>query len=109
MQTLELLYVGGGLLLALISIPLVQRRIPPNLFYGFRIPRTLNDPRMWYNANAYSGKRLFVVGIVIAIAALFFAQAPNLTLDSYALACSAVIFAGLGIAIWQSWRYASKT
>lgn len=109
MQTFELVLVGGGLLFVLLAIPLVQRRIPPNLFYGLAIPRTLNNPRVWYDTNAYSGKWLLVVVGVIAIAAVVFAQAPNLTVDSYLRACAAVIIASFGIAFWQTWRYASKT
>jgi hypothetical protein len=38
------LYVAGGALLTAISVPLIQKRIPPNPWYGFRVPQTLNDP-----------------------------------------------------------------
>ncbi len=37
-------YVGCGVLFIAIAIPLVQRRIPPNQWYGFRVERTVRFP-----------------------------------------------------------------
>ncbi len=53
---LMLLFVGSGLLLVGISIPLIQRRVKPNYWYGFRTRRTLSDPQIWYDVNAYAGQ-----------------------------------------------------
>jgi uncharacterized membrane protein len=54
-----------GLLLAGIAIPFVKRKIPPNALAGFRTPRTMSDPAVWYDANAIMGKDLLGCGIVI--------------------------------------------
>lgn len=47
-----------------ISIPLVLRKVPPNVIYGVRTRKTLSDPRIWYEANYRGGMALIVAGIV---------------------------------------------
>lgn len=49
-----------------ISIPLILRKIPPNVLYGFRTRKTLSDPGIWYEANALGGKNL-VAGSVVTL------------------------------------------
>lgn len=53
-------------LMALLSLPLILRWVPPNLFYGFRTPRTLSNPDIWYPANAFSGQLLLAAAVVVA-------------------------------------------
>lgn len=43
----------------IISIPLILRKVPRNIVYGFRIRATLEDDFVWYAANAYFGKLFF--------------------------------------------------
>ena len=47
-----------------ISVPLILRKVPPNLLYGFRTRKTMSDPRIWYAANALGGKNLVVASMV---------------------------------------------
>ena len=54
------------LLLVALAIPLILDMIPRNGFYGFRTPRTLASDDVWYPANRYAGKALFVAGLVWA-------------------------------------------
>jgi uncharacterized membrane protein len=65
-----LLFAFVGLLFAGLSIPLIQRRMPPNHFYGFRTKKTLSDAKIWYEANHISGHDLFVAGVLITITSL---------------------------------------
>jgi uncharacterized membrane protein len=53
-----------------LSIPLIQKRIPPNRYYGFRTAKTLSDPTIWYEVNRISGNDLFVAGMLITISSL---------------------------------------
>lgn len=59
-----------GLLFIGISIPLMQGRVPPNRFYGFRTRKTLSDPKIWYEVNRISGNDLFLGGAVITISSI---------------------------------------
>ncbi len=43
-----------------VSIPLVLNAIPPNRWYGFRTPKTLSSPDIWYPANRRAGWYLIV-------------------------------------------------
>jgi uncharacterized membrane protein len=54
-----------GPLLVLLSLPLMFRWVPPNRFYGLRIPATRRNRSVWYDANALSGRHMFVLGVVL--------------------------------------------
>lgn len=53
MTLLWMLFLGGGTVLIGLSLPLIQGRVGPNPWYGFRARRTLEDPRVWSPANSY--------------------------------------------------------
>ena len=48
------------------SIPMILGKVPPNWIYGFRTPRTLSSPEVWYPANRVAGC-LMVVAAVVSI------------------------------------------
>lgn len=54
-----------GILLIVLSIPLVFRWVPRNHVYGFRIPATLRDEAIWYDANARSGRHFLILGALL--------------------------------------------
>ncbi len=62
----------GGLVLFLVlgaalagsGVPLALRKVKPNMLYGFRTRATLEDPDLWYEANAYAGRLLIVSGLL---------------------------------------------
>ncbi len=101
---LAMFLVVGGIFIGL-SIPLIKGNVPPNRWYGFRVPRTLNDPQVWYPANAYAGWRLLWVGIltlIVAIAAYFI---PNLEMVVYTFIVAGVVVMGVAITLVQSFSY----
>ncbi len=100
-----LTYSGSGLLMAVISIPMIQRLVPPNPFYGFRVRKAFSSPEIWYEINAYSGKRLLVVGLVSALLAALLYMVPGLGLDIYALTLAVVVAIGLIVVLVQSFGY----
>ena len=61
-----------GVLIAA-TVPLALRLVPPNGWYGFRLPGALIDVQSWYEVNALGGK-LFIAALVIcaAVNALIF-------------------------------------
>jgi hypothetical protein len=72
MTTLILLvtYVLIGCLFIATAVPLVQGRVKPNPWYGFRVRKTLENLEIWYAVNAYFGRRFAVAGLLIAAAAI---------------------------------------
>jgi SdpI/YfhL protein family len=108
MLLLMLMYTISGCLLAALSIPLILGKIGPNSWYGFRVKKTLNDPAIWYPANAYAAKRLFVVGLAGCLSAFMLYFVPNIGIDTYALACGAVTGGGLIVTVIQSFLYLQR-
>lgn len=60
-------------LVAIVSIPLLMRLIPPNPIYGVRTRRTLADPAVWFEVNAFGGLAFLVAAAVTAILLMAFA------------------------------------
>lgn len=64
------------IIFAIIAVPLILRKVPRNVVYGFRTRATLDNDFVWYEANAYFGK-LFLIGSLLSailIAFLYFAD-----------------------------------
>lgn len=95
-----------GLLEMLISIPLIQGRVPRNSWYGFRTPKTLASDEVWYPANAYAGKMLFAAGLVLLIVSvIMFVFRERLEDNSVAMIGLAATLVPIGVAVWLSFRY----
>ena len=70
MGFVTLIYGGMGLLITVVALPMMYDKIPPNNFYGFRTPRTLSDPNVWYPANRVAGRNLAIAGVIVVTTAL---------------------------------------
>lgn len=51
------------LVLVALAIPLILGKAPPNHLYGFRTPKTLSSPAIWYSANRRAGINLLLAGL----------------------------------------------
>src|SRR5262249_46850972 len=66
----SLLFILVGLMFVGLSIPLIQKKVPPNKYYGFRTRKTLSNPEIWYEVNRVSGNDLLVAGTLISMSSL---------------------------------------
>jgi hypothetical protein len=105
MRLLLVIFVGSGLVLIGIAIPLIERRIKPNPWYGFRVRATLENPEVWYDVNAYAGRRLLVSGFITALAALLLFLIPGIDPDTYALGSTGISVVAISISLAQSFQY----
>jgi hypothetical protein len=105
MVVLLLLFLSSGALLAVLSIPLIKGKISPNGLYGFRVRKTLENPGIWYPVNAYSGKWLLVLGLVLVIAAGGLFLIPDISIDIYSYANLAIWGIVFTIALLDSIRF----
>ncbi len=108
MLALTLVFVGTGLLLMGISVPLVRRRVPPNGLYGLRVPATQRDPAVWYEANAQHGRDMIGVGALVVGCALALPLATPVTAEAYGLGMSALLVVGAVGAGVVGWRRANR-
>jgi uncharacterized membrane protein HdeD (DUF308 family) len=78
--------------------------VAPNPRYGFRVPQTLNEPKIWYPVNTYSGWGLLAIGMAeIGVAtALYFV--PGIGVDVYASMVGIVVVVGVIVGLVQSFR-----
>ncbi|MBD3369861.1 hypothetical protein GF402_05800 [Candidatus Fermentibacteria bacterium] len=53
-----------------VGVPMMLRKIKPNVIYGFRTRKTLSDQTVWYEANAYAGKAMVIAGMVSLVGLL---------------------------------------
>ena len=60
-------YLGMNAVLIAATLPLVFRLVPPNRWYGFRLPGTEISPELWYGINAIGGQ-MFIVSMMICAA-----------------------------------------
>jgi len=59
-----------GALFVALAVPLMHRKVPPNGLYGLRVNATFADERVWYEANAASGRDLALLGVLLSSVAI---------------------------------------
>jgi len=94
-QSIAALISGSGLLIALLAIPLVLRRVPPNMLYGVRTKAAFASDADWYRINALGGRYLAVSGLLIVITGLVGFFLPASVYESYSWWASGVSVAGI--------------
>ncbi|WP_404308219.1 SdpI family protein [Neorhodopirellula lusitana] len=104
---LILFFIVGGLLIGL-SLPLIYGKVPPNLSYGFRVRRTLDDPSIWYPANAYAGWQILWVGVVGMVVAVATYLIPNVELGVYTSIVGVTYGVGVVVMLVRSFVYLGK-
>ena len=89
---------------ALLAIPLILRKVPRNVVYGFRTRATLGDDFLWFETNAHFGRKLLIACVVSAIAILVLYNAglsPALFINA---SVAALVVPGL-LAVFATSRY----
>lgn len=82
---MSLMTIGIGVLILLISLPLLKGKVPMNCWYGIRFRESFASRENWYLTNAYGAQRLILWSlavIALGIAGLLPAlqQSPGLRL-----------------------------
>jgi hypothetical protein len=108
MTFILLVHVSTGVLTAALAVPLMRRKVGPNALYGFRVRRTLEDPRVWYDANAFAGRCFFRSGIGTVLACLALYSIPAIDPVAYAAACPTILLVGLAVGLALSFRHLDR-
>ena len=80
MVPIPFVHFGIGLATALLSIPLVARKIPMNSIYGVRLRKGIVSEDNWFEINAYGGRLLLGFGVFLMLFAWLggrFSPAPT--------------------------------
>lgn len=96
------LFVLLGVLLVALAVPLMRRRVPPN-GYGLRVPATLADEWVWYEANARCATGMLALGVLVAGMALVLPMVWAVEPAHLSLVLAGTVAVGaLANAIWGS-------
>ena len=90
---------------AIIVIPLILRKVPRNVVYGFRTRLTLENDFVWYETNAYFGRVLFISSFVSALLIVFFYFSSLVPERSFLKASIAVLVIPPMVAVLLTIRY----
>jgi uncharacterized membrane protein len=105
---LELLFPLLGLILIALAWPLSARRVPPNRWYGLRVPATFADESVWYDANASAGRDMIGLGTLVVAVAVALPQLIPLRTETYAGVCAGILGVGSLILSVRGWRLANR-
>jgi uncharacterized membrane protein len=94
-------FAAIGVILIVLAVPLMRRRVKPNDRYGLRLAATFADQWVWYEANACSGRDLFVLGVAVISVAILPPLLIPLTLGISGLCyiVANVVVLGVGIIV----------
>lgn len=90
LQMIAGLICGSGLLILLLSIPMILRRVPPNSLYGVRTKASFSSDSDWYRINAIGGRYLAVSGTAIFLVGGIGFFIPSSAQNSYLIAAGVV-------------------
>ncbi len=97
--------LGCTLLFVALAIPLILRRVPRNIVYGFRTRTALSNDFVWYEANAYFGRGLIIASFISAVAAVILYMTQCLSPESFLKASIVVLVAPPLIAALATARF----
>jgi SdpI/YfhL protein family len=97
-----------GWLLMGLGWPMAARRVPPNRWYGLRVPATFADERVWYEANAAAGRDMMILAAVIVVVALVLVRLVDLSDSSYSGVCAGLLGVGALTLTVRGWRAANR-
>jgi uncharacterized membrane protein len=103
----ELLFPLLGLLLIALGWPMAVRRVPPNPWYGLRVPATFADETVWYDANAVAGRDMMALGALVMVTALALRFLARLPTGTYVGVCTAILGVGILMLGVRGWRVAN--
>lgn len=85
------MFLGTGLLLFFLSLPLAFRMVPMNRWYGFRVRPAFESDQRWYEINAYGGLQMAIWSWLIIAAGITGFFLPESYRDTYSAAAVGVL------------------
>lgn len=102
-----ILAILTGILFIGLGVPLALRKVSPNHWYGLRIPATLSNEKVWYEANEHCGKHFILIGIGIIIVAIILDVLVAAILTKV-LFWSGLVLISTFHMVFHQWRHANR-
>ena len=90
---------------AIITIPLILRKVPRNVVYGFRTRSTLENDFVWNEANAYFGRLFFISSFISALLIIFLYFSNLVPVQNFLKTSIAVLVVPPLVAVLLTLRY----
>lgn len=108
LEILLITFVGTGLILIGIAIPLIYRKIKINNWYGIRLPQTMKDENTWYEVNKICAKHLLYFGAAITILSPIILLSNLFTLITSTIILTILITVGTILIVIFAFRTTNK-
>jgi uncharacterized membrane protein len=93
------------IIFVIIAIPLILRKVPRNVVYGFRTRATLGNDFVWYEANAYFGRLFLISSFVSALLMVFLYFSDLVSVQNFLKASIVVLVVPPMVAVLLTLRY----
>jgi uncharacterized membrane protein len=103
-----LVSLGVAVVIAVLSIPMILRKVPMNNLYGARFKESYTSEKNWYDINAFSGKVLLVASVPTGLWGIVGLVAPELARGSYNIIAVLIQFGSVLVAMCVSYLKARK-
>jgi hypothetical protein len=97
-----------GVLLGALAWPLATRRVPPNRWYGLRLPATFADKRVWYDANAATGRDMMILGAALGGVGIALPHVVSVSFSAYTGICAGLLGLGSVVVVARGWTLANR-
>ncbi len=92
-------------IVALVSLPMMLGKVPPNGLYGFRTPKTLSSREIWYPANRQSGFYMFWCSLIALAINAILVLMRSFNEESLLIAATVSVMGCLTVAVVLSFIY----
>ncbi len=108
MNSAAIVHVVVGIIMILVALPLVQRRVKMNHWYGVRIPAAFTSEEAWFDINHYGGRLLIIWGLVIGTTGVVGVFLPKRDWNTYNLVAVVIVTGGILLVVAEMYRYGRK-
>jgi hypothetical protein len=108
MSIIPAIHLIAAMVAALLAIPLIQRKVKMNDWYGFRIAAAFESEAAWFDINHYGGRLLLGWAAVTAVTAIVGLTLEKQHLRAYCWAAAVIMLGGLAVMAFMASSYAKQ-
>jgi len=101
-----IVHLAAALVGVVASVPLIERRVRKNHWYGVRIPEAFASEERWFEINRYGGRLLLMWSLAIGATAAVGVFLPRRDWVAYDWAALVVVLGGLTLVMTLIHRHA---
>ena len=90
MNLVALTIMISGIIMAVVSVPLVRGKVPPNAVYGVRTKFAFASEENWYKLNKFGGKVFLGVAVIMTLMGVIGLFLPNQCMNLYGIVAAGI-------------------